>query len=311
VASPQAVTAPLSRAAIFLVVTVNPGAENLETVRSLCPDMSALVRSVGNRAPEGRLSCVMAFGCEAWESLFGKPGPAELHKLKEIVSGGRQCVSTPGDILFHIRAQRMDVCFELATQIMVRLGAAVTTADEVDGFRYFDNRDLIGFVDGTENPQGQAASDATLVGDEDRDFAAGSYVVVQKYLHDIHGWGALPTEEQERIVGRTKLTDIELDDSVKAPYAHNVLNKVVVDGNEVKILRDNMPFGHAGKGEFGTYFIAYSRSPATTEEMLQNMFVGKPPGTYDRLLDFSRAVTGCLFFAPSATFLEKVTAPKP
>jgi len=248
----------------------------------------------------------MAFGSEAWDPLFGKLRPAELHEFREISSGERHAVSTPGDILFHIRAQRMDLSFELAAEIMTRLGAAVSPVDEVHGFRFFDSRSLIGFVDGTENPQDQAAIDATLVGDEDLAFAAGSYVTVQKYLHDMAGWNALMTEEQERIIGRTKLTDIELDDSVKPPYAHNAVTKIVDDGVEVKILRDNMPFGQAGKGEFGTYFIGYSRSPRTTEQMLQNMFVGKPPGNYDRLLDFSRAVTGTLFFAPSATFLEKV-----
>ena len=249
----------------------------------------------------------MAFGVEAWNPLFGQPKPAELHKLQVIGTGERQAVSTPGDVLFHIRAERMDLSFELAAQIMVRLGSAVSLVDEVHGFRYFDSRGLIGFVDGTENPKGQDAADATLVGDEDPAFAGGSYAIVQKYLHNMVGWNALKTEEQERIIGRTKLTDIELDDSVKPTFAHNALNKVVEDGKEVKILRDNMPFGHAGKGEFGTYFIGYSRSPRTIEQMLQNMFVGNPPGNYDQLLDFSTAVTGNLFFAPSASFLENVT----
>jgi putative iron-dependent peroxidase len=179
--------------------------------------------------------------------------------------------------------------------------------DEVHGFRYFDARDLLGFVDGTENPTGQAALDATLIGAEDAAFAGGSYVIVQKYLHDLAGWNALPTEEQERIIGRTKLSDIELDDASKPSSAHNALTTIVKDGKETKILRDNMPFGRAG-GEFGTYFIGYSRSPITIEQMLENMFIGKPPGNYDRLLDFSRAVTGSLFFVPSATFLDNVTA---
>jgi putative iron-dependent peroxidase len=184
----------------------------------------------------------------------------------------------------------------------------VSHVDEVHGFRFFDSRDLIGFVDGTENPKGQGALDATIIGDEDPAFASGSYVVVQKYLHNLAEWNKLPTEKQEYIVGRTKLTDVELEDSVKPTYAHNALTKIVEDGKEVQILRDNMPFGQAGQGEFGTYFIGYSRSPRTIEQMLQNMFVGKPPGNYDRLLDFSRAVTGNLFFVPSATFLENVRA---
>jgi porphyrinogen peroxidase len=304
---PQAVVAPLTRAAIFLVTTVNPGSDSVAIVRSLCREIAALVRSVGTRVPDGALSCVTAFGSEAWDRLFGQPRPAELHEFREIAAGSRRAVSTPGDILFHIRAQRMDLCFELSAKIMARLGAAVSAVDEVDGFRYFDSRDLIGFVDGTENPQGQAAIEATLIGEEDPVFAAGSYVVVQKYLHDLAGWNSLPTEKQEGIIGRTKHDDIELDDSVKPTFAHNALAKVVKGDKEVKILRDNMPFGHVGQSEYGTYFIGYSRSPGTVEEMLQNMFVGKPPGNYDRLLDFSRAVTGNLFFVPSASFLENIT----
>ena len=310
-ALPQPVAIPLTRAAIFLVVTIRQGAANRAKIRSFCADFSALIRSVGFRELEGSLSCVLGFGSEAWDALFGKPRPVELHKFHEIRAGERHAVSTPGDMLFHIRAQRMDLCFELATRIMSRLGAAVSPVDEVHGFRFFDSRDLIGFVDGTENPKAQEALDVTLIADEDPAFAAGSYVIVQKYLHDLAGWNKLPTERQERIVGRTKLTDVELDDSVKPTFAHNALTKIVEDGKEVKILRDNMPFGHAGQGEFGTYFIGYSRSPRTIEQMLQNMFVGKPPGNYDRLLDFSRAVTGNLFFVPSATFLENVQTDKP
>ena len=304
---PQPVVAPLTRAAIFLVVTINPG-HNRAMIRSFCSELSALVRSVGFRELEGHLSCIVGFGSDAWDRVFGKPRPAELHEFSEIKAEGRQAPSTPGDILFHIRAQRMDLCFELATQIMTRLGLAVSPVDEIHGFRYFDSRDLIGFVDGTENPKGQAAADATLITDEDPMFAGGSYVIVQKYLHDLAGWNRLPTEQQEHIVGRTKLTDIELSETVKPSFAHNALTKIVEDGREVKILRDNMPFGHPGQKEFGTFFIGYSRSPRTVEQMLGNMFIGKPPGNYDRLLDFSRAVTGNLFFVPSATFLDNVKA---
>jgi putative iron-dependent peroxidase len=305
--APQPVAAPLTRAAIFLVVTVKPGAAAETAVRALCADLAALLRSVGFREPDEHLSCIMAFSSDVWDRLFGAPRPAELHPFREIVAGPRHAVATPGDLLFHIRAERMDMCFELATQIMARLGDAVSPTDEVHGFRYFDARDLLGFVDGTENPSGATALDATLIGDEDPDFAGGSYVIVQKYLHDMAGWNALPTETQERIIGRTKLADIELDDAVKPTSAHNALTVIVENGQEIKILRDNMPFGHVGQGEFGTYFIGYSRSPRTIEQMLLNMFAGNPPGNYDRLLDFSTAVTGNLFFVPTATFLEDVT----
>jgi len=307
---PQPVVATLTRAAIFLVVTVNAGAENSAAVRALCGDLAALLRAVGFRDLEGRLSCVMAFGSDAWDRLFGVPKPKELHPFREI-RGQHHAPATPGDILFHIRATRMDLCFELATQIMSRLGSAVSAVDEVHGFNYFDDRDLIGFVDGTENPVEQAAVDATIIGEEDVTFAGGSYVIVQKYLHDLKGWNALPVEEQERIIGRTKLSDIELDDAVKPTSAHNVLTTIMEDGKQLEIVRDNMPFGDVGKGEFGTYFIGYARSPKRIEQMLENMFVGRPPGNYDRLLDYSRAVTGTLFFVPSATFLENVATEIP
>jgi putative iron-dependent peroxidase len=302
----QPVAAPLTRSAIFLIATINPDFDNRATLRSLCGDLAMLFRAVEFRDLEGGLSCVMGFGSDAWDRLFGPPRPAELHPFREIRSGARHAVSTPGDLLFHIRAKRMDLCFELATQIMARVGDAVVPVDEVHGFRYFDDRDLLGFVDGTENPRGEAATDAVLVGEEDPTFAGGSYVIVQKYLHDLAGWNALSTEAQERIIGRTKLSDIELDESIKPTSAHSALTTIVEDGKEVKILRDNMPFGRAAHGEFGTYFIGYSRSPRTIEQMLENMFIGRPPGNYDRILDFSRAVTGNLFFAPSATFMEAI-----
>jgi len=307
----QSVAAPLTRAAIFLVVTINAGPEPRETIRSFCGDLAPLLRAVEFRDTEGGLSCVMGFGAEAWDRLFGAPRPAELQAFREIRAGERHAVATPGDLLFHIRAKRMDLCFELATQIMASIGDAVSAVDEVHGFRYFDDRDLIGFVDGTENPRGDAAIDAVLIGEEDAAFAGGSYVIVQKYLHDLKAWNDLSTEAQERIIGRKKLSDIELDDSIKPTSAHSALTTIVEDGKEVKILRDNMPFGHAARGEFGTYFIGYSRSPRTIEQMLENMFVGRPPGNYDRLLDFSRAVTGNLFFVPSVTFLDSVAEDQP
>ena len=308
----QLVAAPLTPAAIFLVVTVNPGPEAETAVRSLCADMANLLRAVGFRDLEGRLSCIVSFGSQVWDRLFGAPRPAELHPFREFRAGARLAIATPGDIMFHIRARRMDLCFELASQIMNQIGDAVAVADEVHGFGFFDQRDLLGFVDGTENPEGQAALDATLVGDEDSDFTGGSYVIVQKYLHDLDAWNALPTEAQERIIGRTKPTNIELDAAAKPSFAHNELTKIVDEnGEEQKIVRDNMPFGEFGKGEFGTYFIGYARSPRTIEQMLENMFVGKPPGNYDRILDFSRAVTGNLFFVPTADFLESVPVDEP
>jgi porphyrinogen peroxidase len=303
----QLVSSPLTRSAIFLVVTINPGDQNRLAVLSFCGDLSGLVRAVGFRDIEGAVSCIMGVGSEAWDRLFGSPRPAELHPFRELRSGPRHAVSTPGDLIFHIRAKRMDLCFELATQILARLAGAVSTVDEVQAFRYFDQRDLLGFVDGTENPTGNAAADAVFIRDEDPRFAGGSYVIVQKYLHNLEAWNKIPTEAQEKIIGRTKVADIELDDSVKPTSAHNALTTIEENGRETKILRDNMPFGRPGQSEFGTYFIGYSRSPGTIEQMLENMFIGRPPGNYDRILDFSTAVTGSLFFIPTVTFLDDIS----
>lgn len=302
----QSVVGKLTKAAIFLVVTINPGSEAEEAVRDLCADISSLVRGVGFRRLDGQLSCITGFGSEAWDRLFGAPRPKELHPFREI-HGVHNAVSTPGDILFHIRASSMDQCFELASHLMERLSGHVSVVDEVHGFKFFDDRDLLGFVDGTENPVDQAALSATIIGEEDPDFAGSSYVITQKYLHDLAKWNNVSVEEQENIIGRHKLSDIEQLESQKKPYAHNVLTNIEEDGEQIQILRDNMPFGEVGKGEFGTYFIGFARSPSRIEKMLENMFVGNPPGTYDHILDFSRAVTGCLFFVPTLTFLDNVS----
>jgi len=303
VVTPQPVLSPLTTVAIFLVMTIGPGSEM--EVRDLLADLSGLQRTVGFRVPDGQLAVVAGIGAEAWDRLYPGARPRDLHPFRPVEGAKHHAVSTPGDLLFHIRAGQMDLCFELASQIMDRLDGCVTVVDEVHGFKYFEVRDLLGFVDGTENPVGPGAAAAVTVGDEDPAFAGSSYVIVQKYVHDLTAWNALPVEEQERVIGRTKLANVELPDEVKPANSHVALNTITgPDGEERKILRDNMPFGTVGKQEFGTYYIAYSSSPGVTEEMLDHMFIGDPPGNYDRILDFSTPITGTLFFVPTADFLE-------
>ncbi|GAA3433794.1 Dyp-type peroxidase [Kutzneria kofuensis] len=301
---PQAVLTPLTEAAIFLVATVADGGE--QDVRDVLGDVAGITRSVGFRIPDGGLTCVVGIGSDAWDRLYPGIGrPRGLHPFVELRGARHTAPATPGDLLFHIRARRMDLCFELADRLTKRLGEAITVVDEVHGFKYFDRRDLLGFVDGTENPTGNAAAAAVTIGDEDPDFAGGSYVIVQKYLHDMTSWNALATEEQERVIGRTKLGDMELADDVKPADSHVALNTVTdSNGEELEILRDNMPFGRVGSGEYGTYFIGYASTPDVIELMLRNMFIGRPEGNTDRVLDFSTAVTGTLFFVPTADFLE-------
>ncbi|WP_308167636.1 Dyp-type peroxidase [Catellatospora tritici] len=305
---PEAVLRPLTRAALILVVTVDPGGESC--VRDLLPDLSGLQRAVGFREPDDDVSCITGIGAQVWDRLLDGPRPAELHPFREVAGPVHRAVATPGDLLFHIRAQRTDLCFALGAEIMERLRGAVTVHDEVSGFKYFDVRDLLGFVDGTENPVGAAAREAVVVGPEDPPFTGGSYVIVQKYLHDLRAWNALPVEAQERVIGRTKLSNIEIPDEAKAPDSHVALTTIVdPDGTERQILRDNMPFGSVGQGEFGTYFIGYARTPTVTEKMLERMFRGDGTAAHDRILDFSTAVTGSLFFAPSGDFLDDPPVP--
>jgi putative iron-dependent peroxidase len=305
---PQAVLTPITEAAIFLVLVVDRGGE--DEVRDLLADVSGLRRSVGFRIPDAGLTCVAGVGAALWGRLFGGARPAGLHPFRAFSGARHRAPSTPGDLLFHIRARRLDMCFELAQLICDRLGASARVIDEVHGFRSFDDRDLLGFVDGTENPEGGAAQDAVLIGDEDAGFAGGSYVIVQKYLHDLTSWNALSVEDQERAIGRTKLNDVELPDEAKPANSHVALNTIVDDdGTEHQIMRFNMPFGRVGAREFGTYFIGYARMPVVIEEMLENMFVGKPPGNHDRILYFPTAVTGNLFFVPTADFLDDPPAP--
>lgn len=299
---PQPVTAPLTPAAIFLVVTIDEGGD--AAVHDGLPDIAGLVRAVGFRDPDKKLSVVTSIGSDAWDRLFSGPKPAELTPFIELKGGRHHAPSTPGDLLFHIKANSLDMCFELAGRIVKALGA-VTVVDETHGFRFFDNRDLLGFVDGTENPDGPLAVSATEIGDEDPDFAGGCYVHVQKYVHDMSAWDALTVTEQELVIGRTKLEDIEMADDVKPANSHIALNVIEdEDGTELKIVRHNMPFGEVGKGVYGTYFIGYSRTAAVTEKMLSNMFIGDPPGNTDHILEFSTAVTGGKFFTPIVDFLN-------
>ena len=300
---PQPVLTSLTESAIFLTVTMNEGAEN--EVHDLLTDLSGLQRTVGFRVPEALLSVVAGVGAAAWDRLFSGPRPPDLHECREVRGEKHVAPSTPGDVLFHIGARQMDLCFEVASLIMDRLRGHVKVVDETHGFKYFDERDLLGFVDGTENPVGLAAADAALVGAEDPHFYGSSYVIVQKYLHDLDAWNGLTEEEQAKVVGRTKLSNVELSDETKPSNSHVALNTIVDEqGVEHDIVRDNMPFGAVGAGEFGTYFIGYARTPGVTELMLQRMFIGDPPGNYDRILDFSTPLTGARFFVPTTDFLD-------
>ncbi len=301
--APQAVDAPLSQSAVFLVVTVDDTTSARAAVRATLGDLDGLIKTVAFRDLDAGLSCIVGVGSEVWDALTGLPRPAELHPFTPVVGAVHTAPRTAGDLLFHIRAARRDLCVEFERLLLESLGGSVTVVDETEGFRYFDVRDLLGFVDGTANPVGPDLPEATLIGAEDPAGEGGSYVVVQKYVHNMARWNALTTEQQEAVMGRRKADNVELDDAASGQKAHKTLATIVDDdGTEHDILRDNMPFGSPAT-VMGTYFIGYTRHLWVIERMLQRMFIGDPPGTHDRLLDFSHALTGSAYFAPPATVL--------
>ena len=312
--SPQRVDAPLTSSATFLVLSLpqSPTPESLSTIRNALASIDDLTKNVSIRDLDACFACTVGIGATAWDILLPSlPKPAELHPFPVVQGKTHTAVSTPGDILVHIRAQRRDLCFEFERQLMDLLGDSVSVVDSTVGFRYFDVRDLLGFVDGTANPVGSAVTDAVLVTESDDKSSpaavGGSYVVIQKYLHNLSAWSKLSTEQQESIVGRRKFDNVELADQPDhAQKPHKQLATIEDphnDGEELAILRDNMPFGSPGSGEFGTYFIGYSKKLWVIERMLERMFVGSPPGMHDRILDYSRAVTGVTFFVPSVGVL--------
>jgi len=307
----QSVVTPLSRSAVFLVLTVGERDADLAGVRDALGAVADLVKNVGFRDLGAHLSCIAGIGSELWDRLAPDRRPAELRPFVPVQGPVHAAPATPGDLLFHIRAEREDMTFELERQLLDVLGDAARVVDETSGFRYFDARDLLGFVDGTANPVGADLLDAALITEgADAEFAGGSYVVVQKYVHDMAGWGELSTEQQEAIMGRTKIDNIEIDDDDQPQKSHKSLATIEDgEGGELAILRDNMPFGRPGAGEFGTYFIGYSGRLEVIEQMLQRMFVGAPEGSYDRLLDFSTAITGSTFFVPTSTMLAELGEP--
>ncbi|PTB67814.1 Dyp-type peroxidase [Trichoderma citrinoviride] len=317
---PQPVQAPLTKSATFLVLTITDPSSpsSLKTIRSALASIEDLSKNVSIRDLNSNFSCTVGIGSTAWDLLVPSssnlPKPAELHPFRPVHGQRHSAPATPGDLLFHIRSDRRDICFEFESQLLRLLGGgdghAVTVQDDTQGFRYFDARDLLGFVDGTANPAASALPEAVLIaqGDDHEACVGGSYVVVQKYVHDMPSWRALSTSDQEAIIGRTKADNIELDDQPPGKQQpHKTLTTIEDEhGNEHGIMRDNMPFGSPASGVFGTYFIGYSRRLWVVEKMLERMFVGDPPGKHDRILDFSRALTGSTFYVPPNWVLGKL-----
>lgn len=277
-----------------------------KAIQSFADRSQAIIRSL--RIRDSHLTAVsglkVAFGFSnhAWNYLFpNQPKPLELETYQTLNGPKYRMPATEGDLFFHIRASNEAVVYEAQTQFMRFLKACTTVVDETKGFRYFEGRAIIGFIDGTEAPGVEDSASYALIGDEDPKFINGSYAFGQKWQHQMDFWNQLKTEDQEKAVGREKFTDIELDDEDKFSNAHNVTSKFEKDGEEQKIIRMNVPFSNPASGQTGTYFIGYARHWLITKGMLQNML-----DQSDFLLQFSEILSGQLFFIPSRETLSQI-----
>lgn len=276
----------------------------VETIRDFVDKYQALGRSLKIRAINGNLKMSLGFSRKAWDYLFPEANvPKELETFEGMQGEDEMAVmpATDGDLFLHIRANDSAVVFEALYQCKRLLAKVAKVVDEDKGFRYFEGRAIIGFIDGTEAPVDQESIDSALVGDEDPEFINGSYLFAQKWVHNMPKWENMTTEEQEKAVGRRKFNDLELDDDEKYGNAHNVASQYFEDGEEKKIIRMNVPFTDTHTGAVGTYFMGYSGAWHVTRGMMQNMI-----DKADFLFSFSRITTGQLYFVPSINVLDAI-----
>jgi len=287
---------------IFMVWNFRKGIVVKAAFKKLCELIGNLNNSANTRFPNAKASVVLGIGYDAWHLLdLRQPLPKEFEAFTPIAGAKHTAVATKGDLHLHIRSDEYSFCVDAAMVITDTLNNVAEGVEEIHGFRYWDSRSILGFVDGTENPQGTDRQYFGIVGKEDPCYEGGSYLFVQKYLHDMDAWKLLPVNEQEKVIGRSKTDDIEMPDGVKPSNSHSALANV---GDDFKIVRDNMPFGNVSTNNMGTYFIAYASSFQTIKKMLTNMYIGSPEGNYDRILDFSIPKTGTLFFVPTFEMLD-------
>jgi len=292
--------------ALFLILRVLDPGTNGPGVAAVAAGVPVLVQKVGAKDRQARLVCTAGFGSEFWNVISPARRPLGLRPFRAIEAGEKSAPNTGGDLLFHIISRRQDLNFELAMRIRSRLGGRVEVMEEVEGFRYMDSRDLTGFIDGTENPKGRQRAEVALIGSEDQACAGGSYVFTQRYVHNLKLWASVPEKEQEKVIGRRKADSKELSDRIKPATAHISRTVIEENGEELEIVRHSFPYGTTS--EAGLFFIAYSKNPDIPEKMLSRMMGTSGDGLHDRLMDYSRAVSGATFFAPSLELLKSFTS---
>jgi putative iron-dependent peroxidase len=292
---------------LFITLSLGEGSGAAAGVRKAASALPKMTAALAERLGEPTLCSALGIGALAWDRVMGGRRPRGLVPFEPLSDGKRHAPATPADLFVHIHSYRHDANMMLAREFVAKLAGQARVVEEVMGFKHLGGRDLTGFVDGTENPKGIERAQVALVGEDDAEFAGGSHVSIQRWVHDLSAWDRLPVPEQEKAVGRTKDTDEELDDAVKPPSAH--IARVVIEdeaGEELEIVRHSLPYG--GTREHGLYFVAYCASPSPFRQMLKRMIVRDGGGHYDRLMDFTRPVTGASFFVPSVGTLESLGA---
>lgn len=301
--TPQsAILAENSRHASFVTLTLRHGDRAVTRLRTVASRLAETTADISLRDPSAVLLSAIGFAHSVWPRLGVAGQPRHLRTFPAMSGHGHDAPATPGDVLLYVRSARADLNFMLTRAVVAELEDAVEIIEHIDGFRYLDMRDMTGFVDGTENPEGDERAEVALVGDDDPDFAGGSYLHLMRFVHDMSKWNRQSEHHQEQVIGRTKADDQELDDDIRPATAH--ISRVVIeeDGEELEVLRQSMPYGDTTRA--GLMFAAFGCRPDNFERMLKRMYEGEPDGTYDHLLDFTRAETGNAFFVPSQTFLK-------
>lgn len=262
---------------------------------------AALLAAVTAELEPGGANVVIGLGPRAFATL-GAEAPEDLHGFDEIVGAdGRRAPSAQRDVWLWLQWQEEGRLWRAAKDITTGLSGVCDLRFEQATFEFADGRDLTGFKDGTENPGGAVRVASTLVGQGPHQ--GGSYAIVQKWVHDLPAFEALPLKEQENVFGRTKTDDVEFEE--KPPTAHNARNVILDEsGAELKIWRRNSRFG--GVSENGAMFVGFSCEPERTTRMLRRMFNAEGDGLHDRFTDFSKAVTGARYFCPSVEALSQM-----
>ena len=279
------------RAAVWLEASIQG---DFDAIRQGCKTFNQSLTALQNKFRDANLGAVVAFGHDLWRDLSGGVGAEELKNFAPLGKG--LAPATQHDVMIHILSLRHDVNFSVAQAALAAFGDALKIEEEVHGFRWVEDRDLSGFVDGTENPQGEETRRGVAVINDGVD-AGGSYVFVQRWEHNLKQLNRMSVNDQEMIIGRTKEANEEIDGDERPETSHLSRVDLKENGKGLKIVRQSLPYGTAS-GTHGLYFIAYCARLHNIEQQLLSMF-GETDGKRDGMLRFTRPVTGGYYFAPS------------